>query len=78
MLKENKMNNFDRAEKACYERLKKQNKKTDREIELEKKLDIAIKALKEIRNEAEAATWSVNAKWLIGTVNGVFFDIERI
>lgn len=73
MLKENKMNNFDRAEKACYERLKKQNKKTDREIELEKKLDIAIKALKEIRNEAEAATWSVNAKWLIGTVNGVFF-----
>lgn len=76
--KENKMNNFDRAEKACYERLKKQNKKTEREIEIEKKLDIAIKALKEIRNEAEAATWSVNAKWLIGTVNGVFFDIERI
>ena len=43
--KENKMNNFDRAEKACYERLKKQNKKIDREIELEKKLDIAVKAL---------------------------------
>lgn len=78
MLKENKMNNFDRAEKACYERLKNQNKKTDREIELEKKLEIAVKALKEIRNEAEAATWSINAKWLIGTVNGVFFDIERI
>ncbi len=52
--------------------------KKEREIEIEKKLDIAIKALKEIRNEAEAATWSVNAKWLIGTVNGVFFDIERI
>lgn len=48
MLKENKMNNFDRAEKACYERLKNQNKKTDREIELEKKLEIAVKALEEI------------------------------
>lgn len=35
MLKENKMNNFDRAEKVCYERLRKQNKKTDREIELD-------------------------------------------
>lgn len=57
---------------------KSQDYKTEREIELEKKLDIAIKALKEIRNEAETATWSVNAKWLIGTVNGVFFDIERI
>lgn len=48
MLKENKMNNFDRAEKACYERLKNQNKKTNREIELEKKLEIAVKALEEI------------------------------
>lgn len=35
LLKENKTNNFDRAEKACYERLKNQNKKTDREIELD-------------------------------------------
>ena len=43
--KENKMNNFDRAEKACYERLKKQNKKTDREIELEKKLKLSIENL---------------------------------
>lgn len=50
MLKENKMNNFDRAEKACYERLKNQNKKTDREIELEKKLKIAVKALKKYAN----------------------------
>lgn len=54
MLKENKMNNFDRAEKACYERLKNQNKKTDREIELEKKLEIAIKALEYY---AERKTW---------------------
>lgn len=52
--------------------------KTDREIELEKKLEIAIEALNEIRNEAENATWNVNARWLIGTVNGAFFDIERI
>lgn len=64
------MNNFDRAEKACYDRLRAANKnlKTDREIELEKelagglerekihlnralraekKLEIAIKALRE-------------------------------
>ena len=51
MLKENKMNNFDRAEKACYERLKNQNKKTDREIELEKKLEIAVKALEIYANK---------------------------
>lgn len=42
------MNNFDRAEKACYDRLKRAKKdtKTDREIEIEKKLEIAVKALK--------------------------------
>ena len=51
--------------------------KTDREIELEKKLEIAVKALNEIRNEAENATWNVNARWLIGTVNGAFFDMQR-
>lgn len=56
MLKENKMNNFDRAEKACYERLKNQNKKTDRVIELEKKLDIAVKALKWIEEQADTST----------------------
>lgn len=34
------MNNFDRAEKACYDRLKRAKKdtKTDREIELEKRI----------------------------------------
>lgn len=52
--------------------------KTDREIELEKKLEIAIEALNEIRNKAENATWNVNARWLIGTVNGAFFDIAKI
>lgn len=52
--------------------------KTAREIELEKKLKIALKALNEIRNEAETATWNVNARWLIGTVNGAFYDMERI
>lgn len=46
--------------------------------ELEKKLKIALKALNEIRNEAETATWNVNARWLIGTVNGAFYDMERI
>lgn len=50
------MNNFDRAEKACYERLKNQNKKTDRVIELEKKLDIAVKALKWIEEQADTST----------------------
>ncbi len=42
------MNNFDRAEKVCYDRLRKANKNTKntREIELEKKLKIAVKALK--------------------------------
>lgn len=54
------------------------NFKTAREIELEKKLEIVVKALNEIRNEAENATWSVNARWLIGTVNGAFFDIAKI
>lgn len=52
--------------------------KTKQEIELEKKLKIALKALNEIRNEAETATWNVNALWLIGTVTGAFYDMERI
>lgn len=46
--------------------------------EIEKKLKIALKALNDIRNEAETATWNVNARWLIGTVNGAFYDMERI
>lgn len=61
------MNNFDRAEKTCYDRLKRAKKdtKTDREIELEKeidrlsarnakfekKLEIAVRALKFYANE---------------------------
>lgn len=47
------MNNFDRAEKACYDRLKRAKKdtKTAREIGFEKKLDIAVKALKKLSEE---------------------------
>lgn len=46
------MNNFDRAEKACYDRLKRAKKdtKTAREIELEKKLEIAKNALVKYAN----------------------------
>lgn len=67
MLKENKMNNFDRAEKACYERLKNQNKKTDREIELEKKLEIAIGALEYY---SDVKTWHPCAISLCSYVDG--------
>ena len=70
------MNNFDRAEKACYDRLKRAKKdtKTDREIELEKQLEIAVKALEKVIKENEGCmdcTSSLPAEKALAKIRGL-------